>query len=102
MTKSDANSARVPAPAKSMTDDFDRAADALLREKPPRHPTLRAAAGLIEGKQFAPAANLLRDFMRAHPDDAKALYMAAEAAAGLGRHKAAHDMLAKCVEIAPE
>src|SRR5947207_15980717 len=50
-------------------DDFDRAADALQREKEPRHPRLRAAAELIRNNDFGTAGKLLREFLRLHPRD---------------------------------
>ena len=74
----------------------------LRREKPVRHPRLRSAVDLIATNRFGVATKLLRDFLRDHPRDVVALYLAAKAASALDRHDDAQDLLAKCVEIAPD
>ena len=96
------SSASVAAPPSRIGDDFDKAAEALSREKPARHPRLRAATDLIADKRFGAANKLLRDFLRDNPRDVTALYLAGRAAMALDRHEEAQDLLAKCVEIAPD
>ncbi|HEX4080636.1 MAG TPA: sulfotransferase [Rhizomicrobium sp.] len=102
MTVSDTS---LPSPAGEAgggADDFDRAAEALREERPVRHARLRAAAELIEAGQSETANKLLREFLREHPRDAKALFMMAEVASRSGRHPAAQALLARCLELAPD
>src|SRR5438552_12221815 len=80
-------------------NDFARAMQALTPECGPR---LREAATLVERGQFGPAATILREFLKAHPEDTSALYLAAEVAARQGRYAEAQPVLARCVELAPE
>ena len=70
-----------------MIDDFEKAAEVLRRQKPARHPQLRAAVDLLSEKRFGAAAPLPHNFLRTHPRDMTALYLAGEAPAGLEHYE---------------
>src|SRR5690242_18829425 len=89
-------------PANRKLDDFDKAAEALSRERPTRHPRLRAAADLIDENRAQAASKLLRDFLRDNPRDVTALYLAGRAAMALDQHVEAEEFLARCLNIAPD
>lgn len=61
---------------------------------------LEAGAALNEGK-LAVAEHLLRDRLRARPDDPPALRMLAETATRLGRYEDAEALLRRCLELTP-
>lgn len=61
---------------------------------------LEAGAALVEGK-LAVAEHLLRDVLRARPDEVAALRMLAEVATRLGRYEDAEALLVRCLELAP-
>ena len=61
---------------------------------------LEAGAALVEGK-LAVAEHLLRDVLKARPNEVAALRMLAEVATRLGRYEDAEAMLSHCLELAP-
>ena len=94
--------ASATASAAGPVNDFARAMQALTPERSLGQPRLREAATLVERGQFGPAATILQEFLKAHPEDTSALYLAAEVAARQGRYAEAEPVLARCVELAPE
>ncbi len=61
---------------------------------------LEAGAALNEGR-LAVAEHLLRDRLKARPDDPAALRMLAETATRLGRYEDAEALLRRCLELTP-
>jgi tetratricopeptide (TPR) repeat protein len=61
---------------------------------------LEAGASLAEGK-LAVAEHLLRDILKARPDEIAAIRMLAEVATRLGRYEDAEALLVRCLELAP-
>ena len=61
---------------------------------------LEAGAALNEGR-LAVAEHLLRDRLKARPDDPPALRMLAETATRLGRYEDAEALLRRCLELTP-
>ncbi|MGH6888131.1 MAG: sulfotransferase [Rhizomicrobium sp.] len=66
------------------------------------HPRLREAARLIKIGQAAPAAGILRDYLKRHPRDGRALHLLAGIARSGGRLAHALELLARAVECAPD
>jgi tetratricopeptide (TPR) repeat protein len=64
-------------------------------------PTLIEAAKALCANRLAIAERLLRDFLKAHPTDVAAIRMLAETGARLGRYEDAENLLARCLELAP-
>jgi len=61
---------------------------------------LEAARALCENR-LAVAERLLRDFLKQHPTDVAAIRMLAETGSRLGRYEDAENLLARCLELAP-
>ncbi len=66
-----------------------------------RDPGLLAAADALCADRLAEAERLLRDHLMAHPTDAPAMRMLAEAGTRLGRYGDAESLLVRCLELAP-
>ncbi len=64
-------------------------------------PRLMAAADALCDDRLAVAERLLRDHLKAHPTDAAAMRMLAEAGTRLGRYGDAETLLLRCLEVAP-
>jgi predicted Zn-dependent protease len=64
-------------------------------------PALMAAASALFENRLAAAEKMLRDLLKANPDNVAALRMLAETGARLGRYDDAEAMLARCLELAP-
>jgi tetratricopeptide (TPR) repeat protein len=64
-------------------------------------PQLMAAAGALGGGHLPDAERLLRDRLRALPDDVAALRMLAELGARVGRNEQALLLLERCLALAP-
>ncbi|MBL6938471.1 MAG: sulfotransferase [Alphaproteobacteria bacterium] len=66
-----------------------------------KDPALIAAAQALLDNKLAVGERLLREYLRAHPDNVAALRMLAEIGARLGRYGDAEVLLALCLELAP-
>ncbi|WP_267224915.1 tetratricopeptide repeat-containing sulfotransferase family protein [Dyella silvae] len=66
-----------------------------------RDPRLLAAASALAENRLPEAEALLREQLSQAPTDVAALRMSAEAAARLGRHDDARDLLERCLALAP-
>ncbi|HSD18312.1 MAG TPA: sulfotransferase [Thermomonas sp.] len=64
-------------------------------------PHLLAAGEALSGGRLPEAEGLLRDRLRAFPDDVAAMRMLAELAARVGRNEQAIALLQRCLELAP-
>jgi tetratricopeptide (TPR) repeat protein len=91
------------APPKTPQAERDAFTEALDRLRPePREPRLREAARLLEGLSFLPATRLLQEFLKANPNDTRALHLMAEANARQGRHTDAERLLQRALELDPD
>ena len=61
---------------------------------------MEAAAALVDGK-LGPAERILRDHLKARPDDVAAMRMLAEIGTRLGRYADAEALLAQALDLAP-
>ena len=66
-----------------------------------KDPQLMAAGAALVAGRLAEAEQLLRDTLKARPDDVAALRMLAEIATRLGRYEDAEVLLTQCLELAP-
>ncbi len=66
-----------------------------------RDPALMAAASALVDGKLGVAEQLLRDVLRARPNEPATIRMLAEVAARLGRQDDAEALLVRCLEIAP-
>ncbi|HEY1637307.1 MAG TPA: sulfotransferase [Rhizomicrobium sp.] len=89
-----------PEPSQAERDAFTEALDRLRPE--PREPRLREAARLLEGQNFLPAMRLLQEFLKASPNDTRALHLMAEANSRQGRHTDAERLLRRVLELNPD
>ncbi|MBB6092152.1 tetratricopeptide (TPR) repeat protein [Povalibacter uvarum] len=62
---------------------------------------LQAGAALVENR-IAHAEAILREYLHQHPTDVAAIRMFAEVASRLGRYGDAENLLARCLELAPD
>ena len=83
--------------------DRARAADAYLTHarNGMHDPQLLAAGDALSGGRLPDAEAMLRDRLRARPDDVAALRMLGELAARVGRNEQALELLHRCLELAP-
>ena len=64
-------------------------------------PQLLAAGEALSGDRLPEAEDMLRDRLRAYPNDVAAMRMLAELAARVGRNEQAIALLGRCLELAP-
>ena len=66
-----------------------------------KDPRLLEAGRALVANRLAVAERILREFLKAHPTDVAAIRMLAEVGARLGRYEDAENLLARCLELAP-
>ena len=84
------------------TDAFARAAADLRAQRPIRSQRLQKIVSALRDKDFAFAEQELTKYLAGRADDANALYLMAQAARGLDRHRKAATHLAAALEFAPD
>lgn len=81
---------------------FDAARSAIALGPALRHPVLREASTRAEEGRLNDAARLAREFLKHHPNDARALHLLADIAKQRGRKEEQLLFLARCVQSAPD
>jgi tetratricopeptide (TPR) repeat protein len=92
----------IQAPSTAENDDFESAKEALRATSLARHPRLREAALLLEKRRFEDSTTLLRDFLKDHPRDVRAVHLMAQIAMRQNRTDDARALLEQCIELAPD
>jgi tetratricopeptide (TPR) repeat protein len=87
----------------TIAGESEKADDAYARhiKASARNPELLAAASALVENKLAVAERLLRDYLKQHPTDVAAIRMLAETGSRLGRYDDAENLLARCLELAP-
>ena len=83
-------------------DDFTRAENALRLDRKLRYPDLRAAAALLEQERIPAAIQLLKSFLKDHPNEPAAFNLLAHAAICQGHDERAEVLLARSLELEPD
>jgi len=83
-------------------DAFAQAAANLRAQRPLRKPHLRRIAADLQGGRVEGAESDLQNYLRKNPNDADAIWLAAQRAARRGRRESAVALLTRCFELEPD